>query len=227
MSKSLEAIAVVISVTAASITSTFAQTNKLWQPGTFTDMSSWRPPCNDCYVQQVEVMVPASGIPADNPNPTCGNSESINFAQVAQDAIRAYGGDPSASGNLIEAAKKFVYTNVRNRVGGDFQKFLDANGPRTPHGLCASLAAMLPASAQIVTAHLGLWDEHAGPGGCTPGQDCSTGFAKFLYPPVQLEGSPVVVATTFINWSHNRDRVARMFIAYRIPAGKPKPVPLS
>jgi hypothetical protein len=31
----------------------------------------------------------------------------------------------------------------------------------------------------------------------------------------------VVVATSFINWSHDRDWVARMFVAYRIQPGKP------
>ena len=111
---------------------------------------------------------------------------------------------------------------MRNKVGGSFQTFLAEKGSRTPYGNCAPLGAVIPRDAILEEIVLGDWDEKVGAGECVPGKDCDKGGAKFLNTPEltkQADGGQIV-ATTFQNWSHDRDRVARMFISYRMPAGK-------
>jgi hypothetical protein len=197
-----------------------SQTNKLWSPGQFSPSDGWKLPCSDCYVQQVEVLVPATGQVVGVPNPTCGEKETINFLQVAQSAVTAYL-KPTSSGNLVELTKRFAFQEVRPKVGGTLGSFLDANSPRATTGLCAPLAAVLPSEATVVTVHLGDWDNVVGVGGCpAPPGECANGWARFYIRPELEQGDQPVVATAFINWSHDRDRVARMFVAYRMPAGK-------
>ncbi|RZF26073.1 hypothetical protein EVC45_29935 [Paraburkholderia sp. UYCP14C] len=202
-----------------------SQTNKLWEPGTFSD-GEYKPSCSDCYIQQVEVFVPKTGVVVGTADPVCGDNSVVNFFDVAAAGVRAYV-DPSGSGNLAEIAKHYAYQEVRNKVGGSFQSFLDANGPRTPYGNCAPLAALIPSTAEVVAIHLGDWDSVVGAGACPPGpqQECAQGWAKFLNAPEPREqqGGGQVFATTYISWSHDRDRVARMFIAYHMPPGK-KPI---
>lgn len=201
----------------------YGQTNKLWNPGTFAD-GDYHTSCGDCYIQQVEVMVPRTGMVVASVDPICGDNSVTNFFEVAAAALETQI-DPEASGNLAEIAKRYAYQEIRGRVGGSFQAFLDANGPRTPYGNCAPLAALIPKAAEVVAIHMGDWDDVVGVGGCAPGNECANGWAKFLNVPEPEEQQlgEQVVSTTFINWSHDRDRVARLFVAYRMPAGK-KPV---
>jgi hypothetical protein len=150
----------------------------------------------------------------------CGNGEVTQFFDVLSAAATAYI-DPSASGNLAEIAKKYFVQQVRNKVGGSFQSFLDANGPRSPYGNCAPLAAQIPKDATVVVIHLGDWDDSVGVGACAPRVDCANGWAKFtIAPESENTSSGQVISTLFNNWSHDRDRVARMFVSYRMPAGK-------
>ncbi|MDN2712083.1 hypothetical protein O0880_21900 [Janthinobacterium sp. SUN118] len=199
-----------------------AQSFKLWQPGTFSDFE-YKPAslCADCYVQLVEVTAPATGIVVSGSDPACGINEVTTFFDVVGAAVATYI-DPYASANLAELGKRLVYRSVRNQVGGSFQTFLDANGPRSPYANCAPIAALIPADAMVTTIHLGINDLAAGPGSCLPGTDCSTGYARFLNAPEvrSVANGGQIVATTFANWSHDRDRVGRMFVVFRMPDGK-------
>jgi hypothetical protein len=211
-----------ISILAAvAVAPAFAVTNTLWQPGTFSD-GEYKPTCTDCYIQQVEILVPATGVVVKTANPQCGEQDTVDFFNLAQAAVTAYI-DPSASGNLTEIAKRFAHQSLRDRVGGMFQDLLDANGPRTDYGDCAPLAASIPRDAVVEAIHLGDWDNNVGAGACGAQlEECANSWARFLITPeaVKPATGAQTVSTLFINWSHDRDRVARMFVSYHMPSGK-------
>jgi hypothetical protein len=222
----ISAVALAVCFTGMTMGDAAAQTNRIWDPGKNPDVGSV---CPECYVDQVEIMVPNTQVPVVGPNPPCGNPESVNFSEIL---LKAFTGkiDPEAAGNLIEAAKLEAYKAVKPLIGGTLGNIIQANTARTPWAVCAPLVDRVPKSATIKGIRLGQWDKSAGPGGCPePEGECSTGWGRFVSrtkEPVEDSATGErVIAAIYANGSHDRDRVARMWVLYTMPAGK-KPIPL-
>ncbi|MFI5305248.1 MAG: hypothetical protein ACHQYP_10705 [Nitrospiria bacterium] len=197
-----------------------SQAINLWQPNTFTD-DLYKPNCRDCYVQKVEVMVPKTGSMTDGTDPICSVPTVVDFFEITAAVLRNKI-DPNTSGNLSEVAKHIAYLEVRKKVGVTFQAFLDEKGSRSPFENCAPLGALLPRDAVLEEIYLSDWDDKAGPGECIPNKDCRNGGAKFLNTPeiIKPADGGQIVSVAFQNWSHERDRLARMFVSYHMPIGK-------
>ena len=160
-----------------------------------------------------------NGAYVHTPNPGCMTDAQGRINQVLQAAtVAAMPGLALFSGPIAALGTGPVNNYLRNQ-GGDIGRYFS---PYARDGaLCAPVAVIVPKDAQVLGYRLMAGEASGGFGGCAPGADCGIGWSKFQAEPVvQRNEAMQAVTTIFMNWSHNRQRKARMIIFYRMPQGQ-------
>lgn len=176
--------------------------------------------CNsgNMFALEVTVNVP-NGAYVHVPDPGCMNDATGDIQRTLQAAMVV--GSPSLamfSGILAPVLAGPVGNYLRNQ-GGDIGKYFS---PYAKNGaLCAPVIAVVPVSATVLGYRL-LAAEMSGVfSGCQAGADCSIGWSKFQSEPVVQGNQSMRTATSiFMNWSHNRQRRARVIMFYTLPQGQ-------
>jgi len=192
---------------------------------------------NNMFFVQVDMLVNGTGVPYGGTDPNCGasNNDQALIAILGQLAQRPdAAGLKTAAGDLFKwLGDSGVYRQVANSVGGMAHDVLLRNGPRATYASCGLLAALIPSNASYQGYRISNTDIDASPqdpgrvGGCTPGQDCSNGYSRFISIPELKDSNGIrVVSTTFENWSHNRRRVGQLIVFFTMPPGATPPHPM-
>jgi hypothetical protein len=164
-----------------------------------------------------------NGYYAGTPTPYCiGNTNVFDFVNSVASAL-ADPDDPSFTGALLDVLNRY-HNEIRGGLqlqGWVNQVLTQIYGDESAR--CNPLVAILPAGSQIVAFGYDA-QEANGSGGapCTLDGNgwyvCGIGFSKFPNKPITMPaGNSLLVTTLFMNWSHDRDRIASMTIYYRPP----------
>jgi hypothetical protein len=196
-----------------------AQSNHMWAPGQFS-WPNYAPSCASCFVQVVEMRAPHAATPIGTANPSCSPKDVVGFTDVIRFRL-AERIDKESSGNLMPVLRREFTGLQALALGGNFGGFLNENGAL--YGSCVPLLAAIPASATVVAIHLTAWDSAVGeaPCGAIP-SECGIGWSRFMFGPELMPATGTsfqTMYTVFNNWAHDRDRIARLFISYRMPPG--------
>lgn len=177
--------------------------------------------CSGMLALQVNQVVP-NGAYAHDADPGCMNDATGDIQRVLDAAlVAAYPQIAIFSGPLSTAVAGPVNDYLRNQ-GGDIGRLFSPYSKNA--ALCASVIGVIPVKATYVGWRLLATDDANGGEfrECIPGNDCAIGWSKFPNEPLLLENSKVkTVSAMFMNWSHDRTRIARMIIFYRLPPGEP------
>lgn len=187
--------------------------------------------CDGCrYIWVHNNIAPAVGAIINTPDPVC--RQSLNEKAVATDILQ---GIISSAGNKARLAKfagEFAEMKavpaIRNQLasmGGDVAKFLSKSFmERTNRGTCVTFGGWLPGNAEIVGYRYKAYDIRDGTRtDCGAGTDCGFGWARFPKPLQYSKdsgGGGTSFVTTFMNWSHDRDRDGSVIVFYRLPPGE-------
>lgn len=166
----------------------------------------------------VTVMVP-HGAYVHVPDPGCMNDATGNIQKVLESAAAiAVPGLERYSGAITSLVAGAIDKEMRLQ-GGDIGRLFS---PYAKNGaLCAPIVAIVPIDAQVLGYRLLAADSIGGFRPCASGADCSIGWSKFQAEPVvQSNQAMQAVTNTFMNWSHDRSRKARMIIFYSMPPGQ-------
>lgn len=175
--------------------------------------------CSALVALVVDQVVP-NGAYAHDANPGCMNDAQGDIQRVLQAAIAA--GSPQLaifSGPLSTAVAGPVNDYLKHQ-GGDIGRLFSPYAKNA--ALCASVIGVIPTKANYVGYRLLATDGENGGvfKDCNPGNDCAIGWSKFPSEPLEQDNQALkTVSTTFMNWSDNRTRTARLIVFYTVPPG--------
>jgi hypothetical protein len=184
--------------------------------------------CPECKagesaVENTVIVGPGDYVYENDPGCSQNMSESARQAgRLAADY--ALPGLSAFAGPLVDQATNEVSKFINSNIHGDIGRLLS---PYTnPRANCTLVTLLIPAKAEYSGFRIEAWDGANGnqPERCTAGQDCAGGWCKFTSEPVvnRLDETTLVYVT-FKNWSHNRDRAARLTVYFKRPADAPEP----
>jgi hypothetical protein len=177
--------------------------------------------CETMWATTVEVNA-GHGAYVHVPDPGCMNDAAEELARMHQLAITmAYPELALFAGPISRITGTVVDDYFKKNGGGDFGRLFS---PYAKNGaLCAPVVAVIPVNAQYVGYRLLATDAENGwvYTGCpSNGQDCAISWSKFqTVPLVKATEAMKTVNNIFMNWSHDRDRKAKMIVFYRMPSG--------
>jgi hypothetical protein len=197
--------------------------------GTFSASEGTCPQCKPGeWAVTVNVQVP-HGQYVYVENPPC--SENINHelekmgSQLSDVALPGISQVAGPAIDLVsDQARAVVSDNIRGFVGELLSKYTE------PSAQCHLVSAIIPSDATIMGKTLIVDDGDRGIGDCDHNEGgqytCwfddshDVGWCKWLEP--ERKGN--TVSAVFMNWSHNRDRLASMTIFFKPAPGK-EPIP--
>jgi len=177
------------------------------------------PVCNQGNMWAVDVTSPVpNGAYVHVPDPGCMNDATGDIARVLSAAIAVSVPNLALfSGTIGNVIAGPVGDYLKNQ-GGDIGKHFS---PYAKNGaLCAPVIAVVPKDATVIGYRLYIAEQGGDFTQCPPGADC-IGWSKWQGEPVTQSNEAMQTATAiFMNWSHDRQRRARMIVFYRMPDGK-------
>lgn len=180
------------------------------------------PPANcgqgNMWAVDITVQVP-NGAYVHVPDPGCMNDATGNIQKVLQAAVATATPELALFSGPISALAAGPVNNYIRNQGGDIGKYFS---PYAKNGaLCAPVAVVVPKDAQVLGYRYLAANSGGNFAGCSAGVDCSIGWSKFQAEPVfQKNESMQAVTSIFMNWSHDRQRLARMIVFYNMPSGQ-------
>lgn len=173
--------------------------------------------CNQSNMWAVDITVPVpNGAYVHVPDPGCMNDATGDIARVLQGATVAAKPELAMfSGTIGRVLAGPVGDYLRNQ-GGDIGKYFS---PYARNGaLCAPVIVVVPKDATVLGFRLFGAEASGGFSRCQPGADCPIGFSKWQADPVRQGNNAMQTVTgVFMNWSHDRQRRARMIVFYNMP----------
>lgn len=161
------------------------------------------------------------GLYTYTPTPECMNGVSSGLANVLVAAAAArHPVTAMFAGEISTLVGGPINGFIDERVRGDLGRIFNPHGDATAR--CAILGVSIPARATYLGYRLEMTDNWEGwvPRRCQVGQECGQGWSKFPFEPVRQGNEHAQFITVqFMNWSHNRPRVARMYVLYEMPEG--------
>lgn len=190
------------------------------QESTVPACSVAEPPKNckaNMWALTVDIPVP-NGAYVHVADPGCMNDSETQIQKLIQGAV-------------VGAAPKLAYFSgpISKLVATPIEKALKSQGgdlgrlysPYAKNGaLCAPVVAVIPAKAKMAGYRLFASEKNGPMERCKPGTNCPIDWSKFQTAPVESNGASIrTVNAIFMNWSHNRPRIARMVVFYTLPRG--------
>jgi hypothetical protein len=149
------------------------------------------------------------------PDPPCGSEPRKELGDLVQNISSSVLGDKLAkiAGDLSNLIGTPAEAWIAEQ-GGDLGKIVVPPGKRV--AACGLAVAVVPVEADVLGYRLESWHEDAGAGGCpTDGNDCSSGYSKFLPPQIFKSSGMQTVSAEYRNWNSDWPGVGIMIIFYR------------
>ncbi|MCW2242218.1 hypothetical protein M2351_006874 [Azospirillum canadense] len=174
------------------------------------------------YATVIEVPIP-NGNYVQSSTPSCpsndfsvqGNRENFVVGIVRKSSQKWRKEIRNSAGSLNDLVSSRDYTDIPSPSIPGFGG--------AEHAVCSALVAAIPHDAQVQGVHLGFTDAK-GTRECKPSAECE--YARFIAPPnvrrIQLLSRPgiQVVDAFFMNWSHDRNRIAWIAVFYSFKTGE-------
>lgn len=152
------------------------------------------------------------------PTPGCNGStgDANSTMTLLSSGAKANLGDyAGAVQDLLQTSE--VQQFISDNIHGDLGKALNGGNPNTAQ--CQNVCAVIPAGAQYTGYEVFAAEDGGGFSKCDPGSDCGIGWSKWVSEPQSSGDAKVqVVCSTFMNWSHDRTRQARLVAYFKPPS---------
>ena len=175
--------------------------------------------CPECQPRECMVSVEQFVGPGDyvyEADPACaGDMDSKARNLVAALAESQLPGISTYAGPLIDAATGEALHWIKSNIQGSAGEFLSQY--TNPRANCQIVGLVIPKRAQVTGYKVFARDNYKDEK-CAIGNDCAGGWCKWTHDPETIEtGSAKFVYSTFKNWSHDRERAAKLVIFFVPP----------
>ena len=150
-----------------------------------------------------------------NAAPTCQVGSAGDLGKALDGIEKAVLKD--FAGALRELTNTDAFRQATSPIHGEVGKVL--NGGKSDTANCQLICNIVPLEGEITDYAIYAGNTKEDLTRCEAGKDCPIGWSKFESTPITTAtGSSKTHCVNFMNWSHDRDRVARLVTFFKPPA---------